>query len=175
MMKRRGRIQVIAAFAATLPFILPPQLVLADKPHGEGHRIGALDVELSPDGVLAGQILDPAGQPVENVPLRLIHRGQTVSVTASDQTGGFRFAGIRGGTHQITTPNGAVPVRCWKSRTAPPAAHNAILLVSDGKTVRAQHPISHLFTNPLVVGLAIAMAIAIPIIVNNSDSGAGSP
>ncbi len=178
-MKRRGRIQVVLAFAATLSFILPPHYLLAADASGlatsgQSHTT-ALDVQLSPSGELVGQVLNPAGHPVEKMSLQLVHRGRTVATASSDRNGAFRFSNVRGGSHQIVTHGGAVPVRCWKNQTAPPAAHDGILLVSDGKTVRGQHPISHLFTNPAVIGLAIAMAIAIPIIINNSDSGTASP
>ena len=68
-----------------------------------------------------------------------------------------------------------MPGKSVRYHTAPPAASQSLLLVKDGETIRGQQPIANLFTSPLVIGLVLAAAIAIPIAVNNSSKSNSSP
>jgi hypothetical protein len=46
------------------------------------------------------------------------------------------------------------------------------MMVSSPQLVRGQQPISAVFSNPLLIGLIIAAAIAIPVAIHNSQDDA---
>jgi hypothetical protein len=62
--------------------------------------------------------------------------------------------------------------RCWAAGTAPPAAQGEVLLVPIGLVERGQRPIGEILANPILIGLIIAAAIALPIAVHNSKDDA---
>ena len=53
--------------------------------------------------------------------------------------------------------------------TAPPAANDRLLLVTESNVTRGQQPINRL-VDPLLLGVIIAGAVAIPIAVRNSNN-----
>ena len=67
-------------------------------------------------------------------------------------------------------------VRAWAAQTAPPAARNIALVVAGGDVVRGQMPFEQFFASDAVIvcGMVAAM-IALPVALNNSDSGPHSP
>ncbi len=166
------RFGFILALAASMPLLLPPSSTFAD---GKAFRSSTLDVVLTADRSLQGQLVDPNGAPISGSQVRLLSRGRTVAVAETGPQGEFQMRSVRGGVHQLVTDRGVAMLRCWTPETAPPSALKEVMLVSDGKTLRGQQPISNLFTNPLIIGLAVAAAIAIPIAVNNSDTNGSSP
>ena len=132
-------------------------------------RTASLDVELSAEGVLAGELRDRQGrvQPLQDV--WLWQKTRRVGRTRSDQRGRFQFRGVRGGVYRVVTGDVAVWCRCWPKATSPPAARAGLLLVTSDISTRGQQPLKEVFVaNPFVMGGIIAAAIAIPIAVHNS-------
>lgn len=176
-MQRRRLGRLICLFAL-LPWLCP-QLARAEirsPSQSPNHRPAAvMDIELNPAGGFFGQLVDTQGVPIAGTTVQVLIRGREAGVAITDEAGGFSFDGLRGGVHQVVVGEAVTYVRCWRNRTSPPAATAALLLVTDGQTVRGQHPISHLFSNHVTLGLALAAAIAIPIVINNSDKPKSSP
>jgi len=136
----------------------------------------AVDVALADGGTLRGQVVDPAGNPIAETPVKLWQWNREVAGTVTDRAGYFAVSGLRGGRYQLTAGTAQGAYRLWAANTAPPGARPAALVVAgDGRLVREQGPIvAWLRCHPwLVVGLATA-AIAVPIAIHNADDGGPS-
>jgi len=76
---------------------------------GIGPSMGTIVVKLTPQGAIYGRITDSAGEPLENVPVRLtarnIHRGHmrwaSVGYMQTDEDGKFRIANLMPGTYYL--------------------------------------------------------------------------
>ena len=134
------------------------------------------DVRLSDDGTLHGQWLDAHGAAVAQQTVVLCQGTRALAETRTDAAGRFAFLRIRGGIYQITNGSTAVACRVWTGSAAPPAALQQVLVTDRADVVRGAQPISALFTNPLVIGLIIAAAVAIPLAVhkNQQEQASGS-
>lgn len=158
-----------------------PPLAAAQSPVPEVPVAGAsmLDVALSADGRLTGQLKDRDGKPLRGVELVCQGSRATQQRTLSDDTGHFEFRGLRGGVYLMSTAAGARAVRLWAPGTAPPAARTTLRLVADSDVVRGQSPpgplLAHCetlkcwFANPLFVSGVVAAAVAIPVAVHNAN------
>ena len=130
------------------------------------------DVELMAGGLLAGQVIDAVGQPQMGQVIVVRQPGREPITAHSDQRGQFRLNGLRAGLCRIEYGETLVACRCWSPRTAPPAARQELLLTMGESIERGQRPIADLFCGPVLIGLIIAAAIAIPIAVHNSRNDA---
>ena len=133
-----------------------------------------VDVALAAGGILSGHV--DAKQFADN-PIRLIASdGTTVSFQPSAD-GAFQIKGVPGGTYQITAGDTTTSLRLWKAETAPPSACATLKLDQQTLVARGQQPLSALMPNgeSIFIGLLLAAAIVIPIVVHNSgDDGDGS-
>lgn len=128
------------------------------------------DVRMSRDGFVRGQVLDANGRPL-SVELALSRPGETSPrLSRTDDAGRFAFGDVAPGVVELRIAEEAVAVRVWRTETAPPAAVEEILLVAvDGQLTRGQRPISSLFCcQPVMLGVLLAAAIAIPIAIHDS-------
>ncbi|MDP6447041.1 MAG: carboxypeptidase-like regulatory domain-containing protein [Pirellulaceae bacterium] len=151
---------------ACVNFVVPAHLVAAE-------RVGVRDLALGEGGVLRGQVVAPTGVAVPQTAVTLSQQRRPVAQVTTDAQGRFELRGVRGGVYELTAGGQVGVYRCWAARTAPPSAKQHALLVA-GDVERGQQPISALVANPLVIGLVIAAAIAIPIVVNNSNNAPAS-
>jgi hypothetical protein len=87
--------------------------------------------------------------------------------TIADRQGRFVFEDLGGGVWQVSSGAAVAVCRCWAANTAPPSATEQLLLVSPAAVQRGQRPIEEL-TTPILIGLVVAAAIAIPIAVHNA-------
>jgi len=79
-----------------------------------GAGTGAVVLKLSPLGAIYGRVLDVAGQPVENEPIRLIGRSvregrrrwNLVGSAESDEDGRFRFSSLAPGSYYLAAGPG---------------------------------------------------------------------
>lgn len=156
----RGIIVGLAALGMCLPGI-----AFAAAPEAPA----IVDVKLQDGGVLAGVAVNGQGAPVAGLPVSLQASGQELAVGATNADGAFAFRGLNQGVYQVAAGNNVGTFRVWTVQTAPPAAQQAALVVVGDGVVRGQGQARAFFTHPLVIGAAIATAIAVPIAVTSSD------
>ena len=119
---------------------------------------------IASQGVVRGVWLDGSGKAQAN---RTIHVAGPSGVTrvVTDGSGRFSFA-AKPGSYQLATSEGFRSLRVWNKQLAPPSARDR-LLVADQDLVRGQRPLSDvLFADPIMIGLILAAAVAIPVIVS---------
>lgn len=160
---------------ACLTWILPPGAGLASHPNSPAPSRateGVYDVRLGEDGALTGHLTDASGNQLAHQTIVLHQGGKLVAHARTDDSGEFAFARVSGGVYQISTGASTVVCRAWTSEAAPPVAGDQITMIANPPTVRGQQPFGAVFSNPLLVGLVIAAAIAIPVAIHNSQDDA---
>jgi hypothetical protein len=154
-----------------LTWLLPTQIMAADTQASPVVVMPVIrDIALGPNGSLSGQLVDAQGHARPNQPVLVQRQGGEPHKTQTDESGRFVMTGLTGGTYQVATLDSAALCRCWTEKVAPPAARKDVLLVTGEGVQRGQHPFGEmLFSAPVLIGLVIAAAIAIPIAVHNSQ------
>ena len=160
---------------ATAGMVLPLHALQAAEPGGAARpaaaRVAVLDVALDADGVLSGVVQNAQGQPEPNTVVVIGHEQGKLAQTTTDAEGRFAFQGVRGGTYRLATGTGGIVCRVWTAEAAPPVANDGAMIVTNEALARGQYPISELFlSDPILIGLIIAAAIAIPVAIHNSKS-----
>lgn len=127
------------------------------------------DVALGEAGALRGVALDANNQPRAFQQITLWRDNQPLAEAVSDEHGRFAIPRIAGGVYTLRIADAIQVYRLWAPGTAPPHAQSEALLMASEPILRGQrpHPIYGLFQDPLVLGLIIAAAIAIPIAIHN--------
>jgi hypothetical protein len=163
---------------AAVNLLLPQLSLQAASPAARPSSVSGvpLDIALAADGRLTGQVLNSEGRPLANEPVVVQNiNGQTKMQTSTDAQGRFLVDSIGAGTFQISAQNGCTICRCWTSKAAPPSAKKEVLIVAGNQIERGQKPISEFFYSaPVVFGLIVAAAIAIPIAIHNSQDDSAS-
>lgn len=168
--------QWMLATSACLVWILPASRLDAANPAVRTASLRpaaggmVVDLALGRGGQLAGQLLDSSGRPFpdELVVVQNVSGGQRREAR-TDSQGQFVVAGLGGGVVQLTGAGTSLLCRCWTHTAAPPAAADRVLLIAGEEVERGQRPIGDLFlSQPILLGLIIAAAIAIPIALYNS-------
>ena len=126
------------------------------------------DIRLDLQDTLRGRLIDLEGRPVIEETLESIREGQTITRAVSGQDGQFQFPQVAGGVYQIRFGNSMVVCRVWTDAAAPPVAKSQLIVLASPALVRGQQPVSEIFRNPLFIGLLVAAAIAIPVVVHQS-------
>ncbi len=134
------------------------------------------DIALQSGGLLVGQITSDHGQPIADVPVSIIQRGQEIARVATDRQGTFSIPDLQGGVYQVATVGQQGIYRLWAPHTAPPVARQNVKMVT-GQVVRGQGEVDKFSQfagwvkgHPLITGGVIAAAIIIPLAVSNSNS-----
>ncbi|NOY42612.1 MAG: carboxypeptidase regulatory-like domain-containing protein [Planctomycetes bacterium] len=138
------------------------------------------DVALHENGVVFGQVVDAQGVAVAMTPVAIASGGKEIARTQTDSTGKFSVSGLKGGVYQVAAAGHQGVYRMWAPRTAPPAAQQGLMVVSQGDLVRGQGAIEGHFQgvmswvsqHPIMTAGLIAGAIAIPIALTDDDSPA---
>lgn len=132
------------------------------------------DVRLKgPRQQLSGTVLDETGQPRSGADITVSRAQRVVVRGRTDTKGRFRITGLSGGMYHLTVGEQVVAVRAWTDGAAPPIAQDELNVTPnvDPLVVRGQRPFCELFgPEPLLLGVLIAAAIAIPIAVHDSGS-----
>jgi hypothetical protein len=129
------------------------------------------DVKLRDGGVLVGQVLDVSGKPKVGAAVTIRHENKEYSAGKTGKDGVFAVKGLRGGVYQLASADGRSVYRAWSPGTAPRQARDGAIIVSGGElTVRGQQPAANLLTHPLVIGSAIAGAVAVPVAIHSSKN-----
>jgi len=160
-------------FAADQPVPRPEVTASALQPIG--------DVALGSGGLLTGRVLDENRQPRAGFDVTILADGRTVATTRTDANGVYAVQGLRGGVHQLVTPETSQVLRFWADGTAPPGAAESAEIVCSPDVVRGQwgghtpmfHRAAMWATNPFLVGAVVATAVAVPVIVHNTDDDDG--
>lgn len=168
-MKRTRWYCQTAVLLACVGMILP-QRIMAASPAPQPL---INDVALGANGTLRGQVVDGQGTPKTDADVTVWQNENRVAAAKTDANGNFSVAGLRSGVHQVAAGEGVNVYRFWAPNTAPPAASQEALVVSDQNVVRGNGVIGFL-TNPWVLAGIVAAAIAIPIALNNDDDSSGS-
>ena len=174
----------LPCFLATLNWVIPVSQVQALDPPSRDLLSGTPntpvhinDIALAKGGQLRGVVLDRQAQPTNAFRVTVIQEGRQIAMVETDKGGRFQVDGLRGGLFQVAAGQNTYMCRGWAPGTAPPAARDQLLVVPDLVVERGQRPFSDLFfADPVMVGLIIAAAVAIPIAVSRSrkDSPPGS-
>ena len=191
--------QIRMALVACCGFLLQQPYLFAQQADVEQNTtsqlgLSTLDVELTADGTLIGQVINTEGKLRPGTEVVLKQAGVDIAQTTSDAQGNFRFPALRGGAYQIVAGGRWSYVRAWVSQTAPPSSRSQAVVVA-GNVIRGQGctvdsctgtcggtcaaagrggPMGFLL-HPLVIGAAVAAAIAIPLAVSNNDKDESSP
>lgn len=155
--------------------VLNPLPVMGAPPV-EHRSKSVIDIRIDPRGRLQGTVVNPQGQRQSQTVVALLREGSESSVArrvATDANGQFAFTTVTPGTYRLQTDEGVVRCRLWSSAAAPPSAAARVLLVNDASLVRGQRPIRELFfSDPLLISVVVAAAIAIPVAVHKSRDDA---
>jgi hypothetical protein len=143
-----------------------PQFALAGE---TAQKPAVVDIALQDGGTLHGQVVDLQGAKVQGVSVAVKTQDRDVATATTTADGRFSVAGLRGGVYQVAAGNGQGVYRLWSAGTAPPAAQKgAIVYTQYGSPGRSTWKM--ILTNPIVIGGAIATAIAVPVALANSHS-----
>jgi hypothetical protein len=148
------------------------------------HRAAIRDVALRSDGLLVGRVYSDSMQPEPGVEVTIRIDGQSAAATTTDANGVFAVGGLRGGIHQVSAAGAVENCRLWAPGTAPPSAKPEIRFVrGQDNVVRGQwgQPSGSFLdrtqdwlSDPWVVAGIVATAIAVPVILHNTDDDEGS-
>lgn len=174
---------VLASPAMATPPVVSPQAAMPSSVKQASHR--TIDVKVD-RGFLVGQVLSIAGQPEADKELQLRANEVLVANAKTDARGRFAVPVNKTGVFRLDVCNQRFQIRAWQANVAPPTAGEGLLVISQGDSVRGQAGASMLvswLSNPLVLGLVAASAIAVPIAVdeldddddNHNDSAADLP
>lgn len=147
-----------------------PQIAAAAPPQSPFSPV--TDVVLRGGGVLLGQVVQPQGSPVANLPVSLVRDGKKLAPASTNTAGYFAFSGLKTGTYQVVTPTDVGTYRVWTAETAPPGAQPGILIVNGQGAVRGQYDArtyAGMIGKPLVLGGLVAAAIAVPVALSNAN------
>ncbi|MEO0530301.1 MAG: hypothetical protein AAF266_06945 [Planctomycetota bacterium] len=161
-----------------LAVAVAPTLTVAETASAPKQPL-AVDVELQPEGLLIGQLVNASGAPTENEAIRLVLKDGREAETKTNADGGFAFRGVSG-VAQLQSKKANVVVRGWKRGTAPPNATPALLMVENDGVARGQHYAGQnaqqffgrgkkLLANPLFVAGVVTTAVAVPVAIANDD------
>lgn len=160
--------RMLAAVAACL--MACPSLALAADPPAVSVSSTVLDVKLDAQGLLRGTAVTSAGNQQTGTLVTLAHRSQSLATAETNAKGEFAFRLSKGGVYQLAVGERVVLCRVWSEQLAPPAAKPELLIVTDTELVRGQRPLGEaLFSTPVLIGVVIAAAVAIPLALNGSD------
>lgn len=181
-MKIVARFRVTALTLASAGLLLPPTAVVAaepslfDSPATAAADATVQDVELTSDGVLEGQVLDPQGFPVAEVPVTVWASGHEIASAQTDAEGTFTVPGLHGGSYTVTTGQSSAVYRLWAKDTAPPHATTSVLIVGGQDVARGQGgvfrgPFWPPRTTTIAIGLFLGGIIAGGLIGQQNGSG----
>jgi len=172
-MKPAKSLTMAVVALAVLGMCVPTPLLAAGPTSNQTVR----DVTLWQGGTLIGQVQNAQGVGQAGVPVVIYSGNQRVAVTKTDKNGYFSVSGLRGGLYQVASTNGMATYRLWSAQAAPPSAQPGAIVVADQELVRGQFGgrLGMILTHPLVIGGAVAAAIAVPVAIAAADDDEAAP
>jgi hypothetical protein len=130
-----------------------------------------IDVSLGPGGALSGRVIGVKGTGLANVEVEITEVGSPLKrATRTNADGAFEFNELRTGLMNVCCGTSCQTLRVWAPSIAPPSARRDLVLAnSDALVFRGQQPFCSMFcSEPLMIGVLAAAAIAIPLALHNS-------
>lgn len=145
-MKFHRFVKGLVAGMACAGTLLPTDVVLADQSADESRveqsrrqKTMVMDVSLTKDGKLLGEVFDAAKQPVKE-PMVSVRRERTeVARFKAAEDGTFETGELKPGLYYIVAGTGHGLYRVWSYHTAPPKSLKSVKIVSDESVLRAQN------------------------------------
>ena len=97
-----------------------------------------MDVALSAQGELHGQVVQSSGRPVNNAAVQVSHKGAVIAEAKTDGTGRYAIKGLRTGVHVVKTSQSQHVCRFWTDQSAPAAAKTSLVMSVESHVVRGQ-------------------------------------
>ncbi len=97
-----------------------------------------LDVALTTDGVMQGQVLSEQGQAIDGAKVVISQKQVKLLETTTNAAGLFGVVGMKSGLYQIDSPGKSQIVRVWSHQIAPENSKQVATLVQNNATVRGQ-------------------------------------
>ena len=128
------------------------------------------DLELQ-NGALIGGLVDASGKGVADAPVVIGQEGKPVAELRTDEEGRFAVKGLKPGLYQVVSHGKVSTHRVWESGKAPAEAKRGVIHNVDPQVARgaSHHGLLGILSNPLVLALIIAAAIAIPLALDDDD------
>jgi len=154
-MKLHSIFTAAAVGLATLGQLVPAPLLFAGQPTQPQSltkpNVTALDVVLTEQGTLNGELFDARREPVRNATVSVRQGLNEIAKTETDENGHFKIDGLKPGMCYIVAGSGHGLYRIWNSGKQPPKSFTTVKIVSDksladtakadsGTTVRGQSP-----------------------------------
>lgn len=130
--------RTLRATVALLLLVGQVASALADTPLQMSRPRPQVDVAVSLDRQVRGQVLSPSGSPIPRVEVQLIQQGRVCGTAVSGPNGIFTVGPVTPGSYVIRSGEFAAVCRVWAPQTAPPAAVDQVLLVETSPTARGQ-------------------------------------
>ena len=128
--------------AIAVSLLIPPGTLLGADAEAKSSAVAVpptlKDVELRVGGVLNGQLVDAAGNPVAAATLSIIS-GDAENKITTNKNGRFSVGPLKGGLCVIKVDKASYACRLWHHGTAPPNAIDSIAVVQEGDVARGQH------------------------------------
>ncbi len=138
----------------------------ADVQPTAGQQMAVVDVSLTQDNLLQGQLVDSAGAPKAKAQMTLASGGEVVTRGVTNEKGFFALQVDKGGVYALSDGQTSALVRAWTSQAAPPSANTGVLMVSGQDVSRANLGNGNLGT---VIGWAAVIGIVTAVIIAASD------
>ena len=128
---------MLAAGLATIGLIVPQAAIVAamDAPSGIA-QVPIVDVTLTQDNLLRGQLVDRQGTPQAGKEMTLAVAGRIAAKTVTDNEGHFALRVAKGGVYVLSDGERSVLIRAWTGSSAPPSAKAGVLMISDENLAR---------------------------------------
>lgn len=128
---------------ATVGQLIPLQVLQAAEPVAKSPTkpaVAILDVSLTDDGVLTGEVFNAKRAPVPNAVISVRQGRNEVAQVRSDEKGQFAIEEFKPGVYYIVAGTGHGIYRVWGANKAPNKTLAKIKMVSDRGVIRAQGP-----------------------------------
>jgi hypothetical protein len=130
-----------------------------------------VDVALTSNNLLQGQLVDRQGAPKANATVQLSSGAKVLGESHTDQQGAFQIPVQRGGVYTLTDGEASALIRVWTHGAAPPSAKPAVLMVSDPELTRGALGRGGLDT---AIGWAAIIGVTAAVIWAIADRKSGS-
>ncbi len=137
-MQNNKSIRLMSWVFATVVLVAGSATAQRPAPQTGQQGIKVIDIVLSQQGMLVGQVVDHQGKPGAGRVVAVAVGNKVIATAKTDAQGRFAVSGLRGGTYAVLAGDVMRVVRVWTPGTAPPATNAGLLMVTDSQVLRAQ-------------------------------------